>query len=218
MVQLQGAIASPQEPPAVPTGSGRLLRALARTTASGELYPGRRRAAIYGDRRRPASPRHRRIHQVKPALRGHRLPRQWWDVFPQSPFLAVGYAGYFGVQLFFVISGFILALPYLRSADFNAPAPNTRSYYLRRLVRLDPPYIVSLLVAFAVIGLTTSDGAPSFRICGPACSISMARSMAARAGSMACCGRWRWRSSSIFWSRCLRSFSRFGRSGCGEPC
>jgi len=46
-----------------------------------------------------------------------------------------------GVLLFFVISGFVLALPYLRAP--RAPGELGR-YFGRRLIRLEPPYLISL--------------------------------------------------------------------------
>ncbi|MGE0449263.1 MAG: acyltransferase family protein [Vicinamibacterales bacterium] len=82
------------------------------------------------------------------------LPAQWWDVFPRSKAVAVGYAGHFGVPLFFVLSGFILALPFARAFRTGAPRPNLAAYYLRRVVRLEAPYVVSMIVAFGAIVLT----------------------------------------------------------------
>lgn len=153
MGQPQDGIVLPQARLDASAGS-RVLRALERTTASGEFIPavdGLRFIAIAAVL----------LHHVTAAYikHSHRfdpidLPRQWWDVFPKSLSLTIGYAGHFGVPLFFVISGFILSLPYVRARDFGIPAPNIWQYYLRRIVRLDPPYIISLLVAFAVIRLT----------------------------------------------------------------
>jgi peptidoglycan/LPS O-acetylase OafA/YrhL len=54
--------------------------------------------------------------------------------------------GFHGVELFFVISGFILALPFASHRLTGGPAVNLGSYYLRRLTRLEPPYFVTLLV------------------------------------------------------------------------
>lgn len=82
-----------------------------------------------------------------------RLPAQWWEVFPQSKVIAWGYAGHFGVHLFFVISGFILALPFARAYAENSPRPHLGSYFLRRLVRLEPPYVINLALAFLGIVL-----------------------------------------------------------------
>lgn len=56
-----------------------------------------------------------------------------------------------GVQLFFVISGFILGLPFARHRLTNAPATRLRTYFLRRLTRLEPPYIVIILIRAALI-------------------------------------------------------------------
>jgi peptidoglycan/LPS O-acetylase OafA/YrhL len=50
-----------------------------------------------------------------------------------------------GVKVFFSISGFVLALPFLKQFLGLAPAINLRSYYLRRLTRLEPPFVLSLL-------------------------------------------------------------------------
>ena len=154
MIQRRDDVAKRQNDWTVAAIGDRIGRALARTTASGEFIPavdGLRFIAIAAVLLHHITAEYIRVSQRFGAID---LPKQWWDVFPQSPFLAIGYAGHFGVHLFFVISGFILALPYVRSADFNAPRPNTWSYYLRRIVRLDPPYIISLLVAFAIISLT----------------------------------------------------------------
>ena len=50
-----------------------------------------------------------------------------------------------GVQLFFSISGLILALPFAREAR-NGPLVSLKKYYLRRLTRLEPPFLINLLV------------------------------------------------------------------------
>ncbi len=51
-----------------------------------------------------------------------------------------------GVLLFFVLSGFILALPFARHHLFAAPRPPLRRYFLRRVTRLEPPYLMNLLL------------------------------------------------------------------------
>jgi peptidoglycan/LPS O-acetylase OafA/YrhL len=68
--------------------------------------------------------------------------------------------GHFGVQLFFVISGFLLALPFARTRLHGAPARPLGAYYLRRLTRLEPPYVLSLLLlasAAAATGARSAD-------------------------------------------------------------
>ncbi len=57
----------------------------------------------------------------------------------------------FGVQLFFAISGFILALPFARHSLAGGKAISLRSYFLRRLTRLEPPLIVNLLLLTALM-------------------------------------------------------------------
>jgi peptidoglycan/LPS O-acetylase OafA/YrhL len=70
---------------------------------------------------------------------------------PSSDWLArVALVGFRGVELFFVISGFILGLPFAAHYIRGAPAVNLRKYYLRRLTRLEPPYILALLILFAL--------------------------------------------------------------------
>ena len=54
--------------------------------------------------------------------------------------------GAYGVPLFFAISGFILGLPFARHYLAGAPKISVRSYLVRRVTRLEPPYIASLLI------------------------------------------------------------------------
>ncbi len=54
--------------------------------------------------------------------------------------------GWFGVPLFFVISGFILALPFAERRLAGAPPASLKSYYLRRVTRLEPPYVICALI------------------------------------------------------------------------
>jgi peptidoglycan/LPS O-acetylase OafA/YrhL len=57
-----------------------------------------------------------------------------------------------GVQLFFVISGFILAIPFMRfELGLSDRKPKLRSYYLRRITRLEPPYIISTILIFLLL-------------------------------------------------------------------
>lgn len=58
--------------------------------------------------------------------------------------------GHYGVELFFVLSGFLLAMPFAKWRLGFAPRPSLRSYYCRRLTRLEPPYIVALALIFGV--------------------------------------------------------------------
>jgi peptidoglycan/LPS O-acetylase OafA/YrhL len=56
----------------------------------------------------------------------------------------------FGVPLFFVISGFILALPFAQQYLKNQTSVSLPKYYLRRVTRLEPPYLLALLLLFAL--------------------------------------------------------------------
>jgi peptidoglycan/LPS O-acetylase OafA/YrhL len=51
-----------------------------------------------------------------------------------------------GVVLFFAISGFILAQPFLRQRLLHGQAVSIKAFFKRRLTRLEPPYILSLLI------------------------------------------------------------------------
>ena len=60
-----------------------------------------------------------------------------------------------GVLLFFAISGYILARPFLRQHRLGGKRVALGAYYLRRVTRLEPPYILSLLMytfAFWFVG------------------------------------------------------------------
>ena len=67
-----------------------------------------------------------------------------------------------GVILFFVISGMILAMPFARQFLLGARPVSLRKFYLRRLTRLEPPYLAALLIS-AVSILAYQHGArPGF--------------------------------------------------------
>ncbi|GER88257.1 hypothetical protein KDW_24190 [Dictyobacter vulcani] len=51
-----------------------------------------------------------------------------------------------GVILFFVLSGFLLFLPYARSMLFDNPWPSVPRFYVRRVLRIVPGYYVALLL------------------------------------------------------------------------
>ena len=51
-----------------------------------------------------------------------------------------------GVVLFFIVSGFVLALPFASEQLLGARPVSLRAYFLRRVTRLEPPYLLSLAV------------------------------------------------------------------------
>jgi len=55
-----------------------------------------------------------------------------------------------GVPVFFAISGFILSLPFANHYINNGKKVNVKRYFLRRLTRLEPPYIITLILFFII--------------------------------------------------------------------
>ena len=52
------------------------------------------------------------------------------------------------ILVFFAISGFILGMPFAKSLLSKQPYPNLGDFYLRRITRLEPPYLVVLTSLF----------------------------------------------------------------------
>ena len=75
--------------------------------------------------------------------------------------------GDFGVQIFFAVSGFVLALPFARYHLLGGKPVKLRTYFTRRLIRLEPPLFVNLCILFViavwVVGkLSLEDGLKRF--------------------------------------------------------
>src|SRR5262249_10274230 len=126
-----------------------LAEKLSRVTSSGELIPeidGLRFFAISivilhhsMSILLPASSRTGSLH----------TPADWFAAGNQYSWLVdISYCGHFGVNLFFAISGFILALPFARKLLSGLPAPGWKSYYLRRVTRIEPPYAICITSFF----------------------------------------------------------------------
>lgn len=121
--------------------SERVRRALARVTSSGSFLPevdGLRCAAILAVL----------LFHAHPFVFGP-PPRPFWEGDGRVLSYVV-HQGWFGVQLFFVISGFILALPFAEQHLGGGRPVTLGRYFLRRLTRLEPPYILSLVLILAV--------------------------------------------------------------------
>ena len=58
--------------------------------------------------------------------------------------------GDFGVQLFFAVSGFVLALPFARWRLLGGKAVGLKDYFMRRLWRLEPPLFVNLIIMLVI--------------------------------------------------------------------
>ncbi|MCE5278363.1 MAG: acyltransferase [Planctomycetaceae bacterium] len=70
--------------------------------------------------------------------------------------------GWFGVQLFFVISGFILCTPFAEHHLNNRARIPISKYFLRRVTRLEPPYIINLVLLLALMLLCPVVREPQF--------------------------------------------------------
>ena len=62
---------------------------------------------------------------------------------------SISTAGGTGVTLFFVLSGFLLFMPYAKALLFKTSWPLARVFYLRRILRIIPAYYVSLFLIIA---------------------------------------------------------------------
>jgi peptidoglycan/LPS O-acetylase OafA/YrhL len=59
-------------------------------------------------------------------------------------------AGYQGIDLFFVLSGFVIAWPYVLRGRTRLSLPETLDFYRRRYLRIAPAYYASIAVAVAL--------------------------------------------------------------------
>ncbi len=141
----------PDSPPAVvppstsffSNYSTRVLRSLSRETSSGRFIPemdGLRFVAI--------------AMVILYHLNGYLMAKTTFyergQMAPPDWLCRSALVGLHGVELFFVISGFILALPFAARHLAGAPAVSLRKYYLRRLTRLEPPYFVTICLLLAL--------------------------------------------------------------------
>src|SRR5436190_12630168 len=60
-----------------------------------------------------------------------------------DPILTFGASG---VELFFLLSGFLLFLPYAKSLLLDNTCPSLRRFYLRRIFRIVPAYYIALFL------------------------------------------------------------------------
>jgi peptidoglycan/LPS O-acetylase OafA/YrhL len=93
----------------------------------------------------------------------------WLVYLPDHSFLNIGWwivRMDLGVKVFFGISGFILAVPFIKHYWYGGRAISLKQYFIRRLTRLEPPFIVTLVLFFLVhilvLGADTAEMLPHF--------------------------------------------------------
>lgn len=64
-----------------------------------------------------------------------------------------------GVAVFFVLSGFLLSRPWLARAARGARRPATGRYYWKRVLRIYPVYVVTVVVALTLVAGNAGSGA-----------------------------------------------------------
>lgn len=67
--------------------------------------------------------------------------------------------GWFGVQLFFAISGFVLALPFAEEALRGGRKVSLGAYYKRRVLRIEPPFLVAMCLIYGSMWLRGAEEA-----------------------------------------------------------
>lgn len=70
------------------------------------------------------------------------------DTPPTDPVSRVCVAGQHALSLFFLVSGFILSLPFARQYLAGGKPIRLREYFMRRLTRIEPPYFIHLAILF----------------------------------------------------------------------
>ena len=69
-----------------------------------------------------------------------------WNKWDQPWISAFWTFGGSGVTLFFVLSGFLLFLPYAKALLFQSSWPSIKQFYLRRALRILPAYYIALFI------------------------------------------------------------------------
>lgn len=75
-----------------------------------------------------------------------------------APYLFIAATGYIGVHMFFFLSGFVIAYPFIRAAAAGTSPPTWGHFARRRLVKIVPSYALSIIVAFAIGYAATQTG------------------------------------------------------------
>jgi peptidoglycan/LPS O-acetylase OafA/YrhL len=89
-----------------------------------------------------------------------------WQISWQSAFIPfvnvslqpLAETGFIGVALFFFISGFVLAVPYVQAHFVGGTAPTLRHFFTRRFLKIVPSYVLCIVVLLATGYQTYPDG------------------------------------------------------------
>jgi peptidoglycan/LPS O-acetylase OafA/YrhL len=73
-----------------------------------------------------------------------------------APVAAILRRGSVGVLVFFMVSGFVLALPFVRSRASGGHPVDLGRYLRRRVTRIEPPYVITMTVLFVAASLAGS--------------------------------------------------------------
>jgi peptidoglycan/LPS O-acetylase OafA/YrhL len=90
-------------------------------------------------------------------------------ISPAGPVHYSGALGWAGVEVFFVISGFVLPASLWARHQRRYTASDLVAFAKRRIVRIEPPYLISVLLAFGLWHISAM--VPGFR--GPAAPTSL---------------------------------------------
>jgi len=78
-------------------------------------------------------------------------PFPWLEFVPET--------GFIGVHLFFFLSGFVIAYPFVRSRLLGTPRPTWGHFAYRRFAKIVPSYALSIAIAYAIgYAQTQGDG------------------------------------------------------------
>ena len=69
-------------------------------------------------------------------------PPDWLAFLPAT--------GFTGVTLFFFLSGFVIAYPFIRAGQLGRPEPSWGHFAWRRFIKIVPSYVLSIAVAYAL--------------------------------------------------------------------